>query len=370
MTLPHEGAALAVTSLSAGYNRREVVRDVSLHPCRPGETVAILGPNAAGKSTLLKGIAGLASAKGTVRLGQTDLLAAGAAARADLVGFMPQYTLRDALRLSCPTLVWTGHEAGTADLPQFRELRVVSARDVTPRMRRLRLAGESLARCATGELHVRLLIPPVGRRPVWPQAGPAAIPVWPAGEDRLVTRTYTLRRVEPERGFVEIDFALHDAHGPACAFARLAEPGAPVGIMGPGGGGHDLSGPLVLAGDETALPAIARALEALPEDASGLALIEIHDGAERQPLRHPAGVRVEWLSRGGRPPGTTTLLCDALIGLGPMAGGDVFVWSGSEFASFKSLRGYCRKTLGMGRARHHVAAYWRRGSTADAPDDG
>ncbi|WP_029005915.1 ABC transporter ATP-binding protein [Azorhizobium doebereinerae] len=81
---------LVVSGLSAGYRHRPVVRDLTLAPFRAGQVTALVGPNAAGKSTLLRALSGLIPARGAVRLGGEDLLRLPRARRAAIVGFMPQ----------------------------------------------------------------------------------------------------------------------------------------------------------------------------------------------------------------------------------------------------------------------------------------
>ena len=131
-------------------------------------------------------------------------------------------------------------------------------------------------------------------------------------------------------------------------------------MMGRGGGGVLPGERMLLAGDETALPAIARILESLSSDARGTALIEIDGESEAQKLIHPAGFDVVWLDRKGQPAGTTTLLEDAVIALEwPGIAGST-VWIGCEFAPFKSLRHQCRKVWGLKGREHLVVAYWRR----------
>jgi iron complex transport system ATP-binding protein len=56
----------------------------------PGAVTALVGPNAAGKSTLLRALAGLIPASGAVRFAGTDLLRLDPAERAKRVAFMPQ----------------------------------------------------------------------------------------------------------------------------------------------------------------------------------------------------------------------------------------------------------------------------------------
>lgn len=87
MNAPH---VLSVERLNVGYPGRQVVADLSLAPFAGGSLTALVGPNAAGKTTLLRGLAGLARASGTVRLDGEDMLALAPAQRARHVSYMPQ----------------------------------------------------------------------------------------------------------------------------------------------------------------------------------------------------------------------------------------------------------------------------------------
>lgn len=92
-------SALHVTGLSAGYGAVPIVRDVSLPELKAGEVTSLIGPNGAGKSTLLRALAGLLSARGSVLLGEQDLLGMPVAERSKLVTYMPQ-TLPQGVALS------------------------------------------------------------------------------------------------------------------------------------------------------------------------------------------------------------------------------------------------------------------------------
>ncbi len=77
-------AILELDKLSVGYDRAQVVRDLTL-TVRSGEVVALLGANGAGKTTTLRAVSGLLKhGAGAVRLGGTDLAGVGPAARARL----------------------------------------------------------------------------------------------------------------------------------------------------------------------------------------------------------------------------------------------------------------------------------------------
>ena len=61
-------AGLTIEQLAAGYPGRAVLQGVNLPAVPPGSLVAVVGPNAVGKSTLLKAIAGLRPMQGRITL--------------------------------------------------------------------------------------------------------------------------------------------------------------------------------------------------------------------------------------------------------------------------------------------------------------
>src|SRR5690606_23957717 len=61
---------------------------------------------------------------------------------------------------------------------------------------------------------------------------------------------------------------------------------------------------LLLAGDETAAPAICAVLESLPHGRRAQAVIEVPDAADRLPTDLPTGCADTWLPRCGDPVGT------------------------------------------------------------------
>ncbi|MFE1599071.1 siderophore-interacting protein [Methylobacterium sp. ID0610] len=266
-------------------------------------------------------------------------------------------------------IVWTGDGCGATTLPSLREMRVRRVADITPRLRRITLGGEDLARYDAADMHVHLLIPPEGQPPQWPVPGANGIPVWPQGPAAPAMRTYTIRRVDVAAGEIDIDFVMHADAGPGAAFANRARPGDVVALLGPGGRSVGQAEWYLLAGDETALPAIGRILARLPATAAGVAVIEVEDAADEQALVHPEGVALRWLHRNGAAPGTTTLLADAVRAIPLPVDRTVFAWAGAEFETFKALRAHWRRTCGLPRDRHLAVAYWRRGASEDEEHD-
>lgn len=82
---------LEAQKLNFAYGPHPILRDVSIAPLRPGQLTALIGPNASGKSTLFRAIAGLVKAQGSVTLHGTDLATLSAKERLSRVCFMPQF---------------------------------------------------------------------------------------------------------------------------------------------------------------------------------------------------------------------------------------------------------------------------------------
>lgn len=261
-------------------------------------------------------------------------------------------------------IVWRGDglPAGSA-LPWFRELEVVETQVLTAHMRRVRMRGHDLGHFTQGGYHVYLIFPPEGREPVWPVMGESGLPVWPQGEDTLTRRVYTIRRVDPAQGELDIDIVVHPGEAtPGSDFALKAQPGDRVGITGPGGGEVPAGTTFVFLGDDTALPAIARILETLPADARATVIAEVDGPQDEIALTSRAALDVRFHHRLGAEPGTFGALPRALRAIDWQAvGADPFVWSGCEFADFKAIRSHLRGELRWPRDRHLAVAYWRRG---------
>lgn len=252
----------------------------------------------------------------------------------------------------------------TGELPAVAE--VIRVVDVTPRMRRVTFGGPGAALYASDPTRVpniKISLPD-------PETGELDLPyfdhegvVFRSPRQRELVRTYTVRRMDPDAGEFDIDFVRHGDGGLASAWAERARPGSTLGALGGGGVVAAESDWYLLVGDETALPAIGRMVEALPASARGRAIVEIADDGERQELHTDSALEITWLSRNGAPAGSTDLLKDAVAAVDVPTEGDprVFAWVGAEARVAVWMRRHLRETKGLDRKQTLVIGYWRRG---------
>jgi NADPH-dependent ferric siderophore reductase len=233
-------------------------------------------------------------------------------------------------------------------------------------MTRVVLGGEGLARFATRgqtDHYVKLLFPAPGVSYPEPLDVGRIREEFPR-EQWPVTRTYTVRSWDAESRELALDFVLHGDEGLAGPWAANARPGDVLHFSGPGGGyAPDPAADWhLLAGDESALPAIAAALEELPADAVAHVFVEVADAAEEQKLQTGQGVTVEWIHRGDRPIGAG--LAAAVSGLEFPAGNpQVFVHGEAGFV--KELRRLLRVERALPRELLSISGYWRLGHDED-----
>jgi NADPH-dependent ferric siderophore reductase len=193
-------------------------------------------------------------------------------------------------------------------------------------------------------------------------------------ERQPVIRTLTVRSTDPEKREIAIDFVVHGDHGTAGPWAASAHPGRPAYLMGPSGAyAPDPAADWhLLAGDESAVPAIAAALEALPADAVGHVLLEVAGPDDEIELKLPENVDVRWIYRGGRADlvpedraGDNAPLI-AAVKEAYWLPGQVQVFSHGEAQTvMHNLRPYIRKERGVQAKWASISGYWRRGRTEE-----
>ena len=189
-----------------------------------------------------------------------------------------------------------------------------------------------------------------------------------------VVRTITVRRADPGAREIAVDIAVHGDHGAAGPWAATAQPGQPMYLMGPSGAyaPDPAADWYLLAGDETALPAISVALESLPTNAIGRVFIEIAEPEDEIPLTAPAGVQINWLYRGGRADligedraGDNAPLVEAVKTAFWLPGQVQVFIHGEAQAVMHNLRPYIRKERGVDAKWASISGYWRRGRTEE-----
>ncbi|HEY0187967.1 MAG TPA: siderophore-interacting protein [Cellulomonas sp.] len=306
----------------------------------------------------------------------------------------------------------TTAEAVSAPFRVF-DVRVARIEDLTPSFRRFTFVGDDLREFAeTGwDQRIKLFLPLADRGFDGVPRGNDWYTAWRElpDEERHPIRTYTIRDVRRSAAEIDVDVVLHGDAGPASRWAAHAEIGAPLAILGPNAahpgpyGGIDFVPPahadrLLIAGDETAVPAIAAILERLPRDARGEALLEVPvSGDARLPLDPPAGVTVRWLPRDGAASGALLVpaveaACARLMpGEAPVPDGlepeDVdidagllwevpvdretgaplrqsaalYAWLAGEAGAIKSLRRHLVGACGVDRKAVAFMGYWRQG---------
>jgi NADPH-dependent ferric siderophore reductase len=195
-------------------------------------------------------------------------------------------------------------------------------------------------------------------------------------EKQPSVRTMTVRRVDVPAREITVDIVVHGEHGVAGPWATAARPGQPMYLMGPGGAytPDPAADWHLLAGDETALPAIAAALEALPANAIGKAFIEVAGQEDEIALTAPESVEVNWVYRGGRADlvpeeraGDFAPLIKAVT-TAEWLPGQVHVFIHGEAQTvMHNLRPYIRKERDVAaKWASSISGYWRRGRTEES----
>lgn len=248
---------------------------------------------------------------------------------------------------------------------------------------------------------LKLVLPRPGARPVELPRDADWYAAWRALPDavRPALRTYTVAAVRPAAREVDVVFVRHGATGPASAWAEGAAPGDRLTLVGPDARSRAPrraaewsppdAGRLLLAADETAVPAVLAVLAGLAGDRPGVAHLEVPVAADVLPHAAPPGVEAVWHPRDGRPHGS--LLCAAVSATvagwvegppGPAvdvppadddatllwdvadaADAPLYVWLAGEAGVVRGLRRHLVGDLGVDRRAVTAMGYWRRGAT-------
>lgn len=226
-----------------------------------------------------------------------------------------------------------------------RNLTVTRTKKVTPSFTRVTVSGEDLSGFVSiGPTdHAKLFLPS-------PETGVA------------VARDYTPRffraATDDSPAELDFDFVSHPNGGPAVAWVKTAEPGDGIVAVGPRASRLPPLGAsrFVLIADETALPALARWIEVLPENAEILALVALSVDSDAGYLdpAHVNRAKVCWLKKGDG------VLERAVRALGVLDAG-TYVWAAGEATALIPIRRYLRQELGLHQDQFSVDGYWKPG---------
>lgn len=270
----------------------------------------------------------------------------------------------------------------TVHPPTLREVEVVRTVDLTPGMRRVTLAGAQLREFTSAngftqpafnssgfDDDIRLVFCYPGQtEPVLPSQKKQGLDL--PRDPRPLSKAYTVRRWSPEAGELDVDFVKHGI-GVGTTWAYRAQTGDRIHFYGPSASRalpHDADW-LLVAGDDTAIPAIARLLDELPDEARAQVFIEVAEDAHRLELRALPQVQVTWLVRDGAEAGTTSHLLDA-VKYTDWWDGRPFAWVAGERTTVRDLRRHLVETRGARKEDLEFTGYWRRGEVIALETDG
>ncbi|PYD77889.1 NADPH-dependent ferric siderophore reductase [Komagataeibacter oboediens] len=227
-----------------------------------------------------------------------------------------------------------------------RRLEVRAVERLTPHMIRITLDGPELVgfTSPSPDDHIKIFVPGLDGSPT--------------------RRDYTPRRYDPQNGTLLLDFVNHHG-GPAAAWARAARPGDRLEIGGPRGS-QIISGPIdhwLLIGDETALPAIGRRVEALSVRTSVTTVVAVPGAEDEQVFTTAAHHAAHWvhrpMERADDGAGILAVLKNLKIP------DRTFVWVGAETHVAKAVRQYLLDERRIPAQWIKASGYWVKGQ-ADA----
>jgi NADPH-dependent ferric siderophore reductase len=241
-------------------------------------------------------------------------------------------------------------------------LQVLRREQLSPHLVRIVLTGDEFDSFVTNDstdkyVKIHFAKPELGLTPPYDLA---ALRKTLAPEDLPVTRTYTVRHVDPVARTLTIDFVVHGTEGLAGPWADAARPGDALSFSGPGGGYAPSPSAdwHLFAGDQSALPAIAAGLAALPATATGLAFIQVADPAEILELAAPPAVAVQWLF------GSDPALLVAAVADATWPAGRPQIFAHGERSAMKGLRDVF-SARGVHKSELSLSGYWALGRTED-----
>ncbi|WP_397474248.1 siderophore-interacting protein [Pusillimonas sp.] len=250
---------------------------------------------------------------------------------------------------------------------KLRRLKVGRITELTPSMRRITLVGDELEGfySASFDDHAKLFFPAEpGAELILPTTGPNGMQ-YADDAPRPVMRDYTPRRYDPAKQELDIDFVLQHS-GPATDWAAAASVGDELGVGGPRGSfviptGFDWH---LLIGDETAMPAIGRRLEELPQGVQALVIVKTRDEASRIDFHAGCNLRTQWVSDDASAPADGMDPLERAVRALELPEGEGYIWAAGEYSPIQKVREHLVKERGIDKGRIRAASYWRKEAPA------
>jgi NADPH-dependent ferric siderophore reductase len=241
---------------------------------------------------------------------------------------------------------------------------VIEVEWLTPRMVRVVLGGDGLADYTPTDWtdqYVNALFVPAGA----PYTVPFDLEAARRGppEHRPLGRRYTVRWWDPTTRQLALDFVIHGDVGVAGRWATAAARGDRLQILGPSGGyaPDPEADAHLLVGDESALPAIAAALERIPAGRAAIAVVVVDDAAHRIALDCPGVLDLVWVHRADAPGDPDQLL--RAVEAVELPAGRVQVFVHGEAGEVRAVRRHLLGGRGIPKPGTSISPYWRRGHT-------
>lgn len=283
--------------------------------------------------------------------------------------FLKEAAVRHMAELNAPAaeqLRWEDDAAPSLNdgLPSnFHELTLTEKSEPMPGLIRLRLnaSGDMEALAGPG-IHVKLMLPlNQDRAPVWPKVAANGTTKWPDGEDALHVRYYTIRSADPAEGHLDIDIVRHEG-GVIAEWAEFAKEGDRIGLLGPSGRELPQSGDhVIFAGDQTALPALARMIEELPEGVTGHLVGEAETKEELDHYLPRTDLAVHAIP-------AARFQAEVLDVCRTLSAGEKlqFAWFAGEYKNAQAMRKLFKSEFGLGKGSQYSITYWRKGASLKA----
>jgi len=234
---------------------------------------------------------------------------------------------------------------------RFRMTRLAARQWLTPGYVRVRLEGDDLRGFDSlgADDHIRVF---------FPDSPPATVEELRAAPNR----EYTPLAWSSDDGWLDLEFAIH-GEGVATQWAATAEIGAVAGVGGPRGSMIITGRPdaWLLAGDETAVPAMRRFAHAMDADAVGRIFVEVPDAGHELPIEAPSGVTVEQVHRGGDAAGAALARRLDALTADDRPTGAVFGFVAAEQGIVKPARALLQERWGLEPDSFVAKGYWKRG---------